>query len=397
MTSRSEERGGGQTGPASSALGIYIHIPFCLRKCSYCDFYSLPVSTYSHQINLYSECLVREIRHCDPHTAGTAIDSIYLGGGTPSLLEIRQLAAILDEIRQRFKLLANCEVTLEANPATLTPDKLKGMRSAGVNRISLGVQSFQNQDLKVLGRMHDEEQALSAVEMLRQEGFTNINLDLIYGIPGQTMERWMNNLVRAVQSAPAHLSLYLLQLEMATPLARAIQQGTYRPNEEEADVQMYLEAINYLNGQGFGHYEISNWSIPGYRCRHNLRYWEAREYIGFGAGAVSFMYGSRYMNKPDLTSYLESWSSERPAAVISLESMKGQEVVADALILGLRLCEGIDLRTFSSRFGAEALQPFNTAITRSVEDGLLKLENERLKLTKPGYMLSNIVFRRILN
>lgn len=391
-----ENCAGGGRDAAAGTLGIYIHIPFCLRKCSYCDFYSLPLAESHLPLDDYVYSLVREIDRCDSYIAGAPVESIYMGGGTPSLLQEGQVERIMKAVKRQFHLLPECEITLEANPATLTPGKLAGWRGAGINRISLGVQSFHEQDLQVLGRMHDGEQALQAIAMLQGEGFANVNLDLIYGIPGQTMERWKENLVRALQLEPAHLSLYLLQLEAETPLARSINKGMYQCNGEDNDVQMYLEALEYLEQQEFNHYEISNWSRPGYQCRHNLRYWEAREYAGFGAGAVSYLRGARFMNRPDVSVYMGSWLSGAPAPVVSLETMQGQEVVADALILGLRLCAGVDLQAFSARFGEDALQPFAAAIEQSVQDGLLKVEKGGLKLTKPGYMLSNAVFRRIL-
>jgi oxygen-independent coproporphyrinogen-3 oxidase len=281
-------------------LGLYIHIPFCLKKCNYCDFYSLPVQTGILQ--RYVRAVVKELELRARDVEDRRIKSVYLGGGTPSLLSPSELSLIINSINLNWDLDNEAEVSLEANPASLNGKALEFIHKAGFNRISLGVQSFQDRDLQILGRSHSSQEAWQSIELIKNSGFSNLNLDLIYGIPGQTIDKWQETLAQALDARPAHLSVYLLQLDEEVPLSRYIKAGHYQLCDEDTEAQMYQLAIQMIEKAGLFQYEISNFARPGYECQHNLGYWKANEYLGIGPGAVSFQGNRRYINKKNLLS-----------------------------------------------------------------------------------------------
>lgn len=319
------------------------------------------------------------------------LESIYLGGGTPSLLNGQQLKSILQTVANEFTLLPGAEVSLEANPATLDKAKLAEIEEAGINRISLGVQSFFDDELALLGRIHNANAVMETIELLHALDWKNFNLDLIYGLPGQSLDKWMQSLKQAVNCSPAHLSLYLLQLEEQTPMGKDVAGGRLKMLDEDDEWYMFDQAMEYLEGKKFEHYEISNFCRTGYECRHNLRYWQAEEYLGLGAGAVSFVNGSRYKTKPQLQQYVDALSTGKQWPVEKLEDMSGRELMIDALILGLRLCAGIDLEKFKQRFGVDITSEYQKIIAYYRDRGLLNIVNGHLKFTKAGYFLSNQV------
>lgn len=319
------------------------------------------------------------------------LESIYLGGGTPSLLNGQQLKSILQTVANEFTLLPGAEISLEANPATLDKVKLAQMEEAGINRISLGVQSFFDDELALLGRIHNADAVMETIELLHARGWKNFNLDLIYGLPGQSLDKWLQSLKRAVDCSPSHLSLYLLQLEEQTPMGKDVAGGRLKMLDEDNEWYMFDQAMEYLEGKEFEHYEISNFCRSGYECRHNLRYWQAEEYLGLGAGAVSFINGSRFINEPYLKQYIDTLSSGEQWPVKELEHMLGRELMIDALILGLRLCAGIDLDQFKQRFGVDITSEYKEIIAYYRNRGLLNIVNGHLKFTKAGYFLSNQV------
>lgn len=380
----------------SRPMGIYIHFPFCLRKCSYCDFYSIP-----YQADLaeeYCSALCCEIeRVADRQEWGTAI-SVYLGGGTPSLMSPAQIQRLFAHIHRFFTVAADCEITIEANPDTVSLDRLKAGCEAGINRISLGVQSFNESELELLGRIHSRDAVCRSVENVVKAGITNYGLDLIYGIPGQGLPEWLHNLEEAIKLVPAHLSCYLLQMEEMVPLALRLQKGEVAALPEEEESDMYYAAVNRLKHAGYQHYEISNFCRPGAACRHNLNYWEAGDYLGIGAGAVSFKGGVRYWNLPQIRQYtrnLLSKGSEPPREV--LESLISREQLGcDAMIMGLRMIRGINVDEFEKRFGLQPQTAFADALQKSREERLLEYHHPWLRLTPQGYFLSNRVFVRIL-
>ncbi len=392
-----------KTGRPNSAdsklmpMSIYIHFPFCLRKCDYCDFYSIPYR--ADLADEYCKALNCEIeRIADLQEWGTAI-SVYLGGGTPSLMSPAQIQKLLDHIRKFFSVAANCEITMEANPGTVSLEGLKACREAGVNRISLGVQSFNESELELLGRIHSRDAVYRSVEYVVNAGIVNYGLDLIYGIPGQGLPEWEQNLQEAVKLAPAHLSCYLLQMEETVPLALRLQKGEVSALPEEDESDMYYAAVDLLKHEGYQHYEISNFCRPGRACRHNLNYWEAGDYLGLGAGAVSFKGGVRYRNLPQIRQYIENLLSkgqEPPREV--MESLTSRDQAGcDAMIMGLRMTRGVNVDEFEKRFGLQPLAVFADALEKSREEGLLEYNHPWLRLTRRGYFLSNRVFVRILD
>ncbi len=371
-------------------MGAYIHIPFCIKKCSYCDFFSLPCPDESY-LDKYTQALLNEIKIRGQQMPLVQLESIYLGGGTPSLLNGQQLKSILQTVTNEFTLLPEAEVSLEANPATLDKIKLAQMEEAGINRISLGVQSFFNDELALLGRVHNAKAVMETIELFHARGWKNFNLDLIYGLPGQSLDKWMQSLKQAVDCGPSHLSMYLLQLEEETPMGKDVAAGHLQMLNEDAEWYMFDQAMEYLEGKGFEHYEISNFCRPGYECRHNLRYWEAEEYLGLGAGAVSFINSSRFINEPYLKQYVDTLLTGEQWPVQELEDMSERELMIDALILGLRLCAGIDLDQFKERFGVDITSEYKKIIAYYRGRGLLNIANGHLKFTKAGYFLSNQV------
>ena len=280
-------------------LGIYLHVPYCLRKCRYCDFNSYPLEGQgSGRLDRFLGSVKREseLRAGDPEIASAQARTLYMGGGTPTILSGRQLADLIGAVRGAFDLKPGAEVTIEANPGTIDREKLIELREAGVNRISLGVQSLSDRLLKFLGRIHTARESLRAIELVREAGFHNLNLDLIFAIPGQTVEDWRTTLELALQADPQHLSLYSLSIEPGTQFYEMCQQGELEPTEEELELAMFQQAIEMLCAAGYQHYEISNFAQNGYRCQHSQRYWRNGEYLGLGPGAHSFWGGVRWRN-----------------------------------------------------------------------------------------------------
>ena len=379
-----------------NGMGMYIHIPFCIKKCRYCDFYSLPGKNESDLDN-YVRALLKEIRIRGEQMPAVQLESIYLGGGTPSMLDGGQLGSIIRACGDNFTIIPGAEISMEANPATLDKAKLAAMEAAGINRLSLGVQSFFDDELALMGRVHDAAAVRETVELIHSRGWENFNLDLIYGLPGQSLKRWRQNLKQALDCKPCHLSLYLLQLEEHTPMGKDAAQGRLQMLDEDEEWRMYNLAMEYLAERGFVHYEISNFCRPGWECRHNLVYWQGREYLGLGAGAVSFVAGSRYINQPDFKGYTGALISGEQWPIEELERMEGRELMIDALILGLRLCEGIDLAHFQQRFGVDISSEYKGIIVQYMNRGLLNIENGRLSFTKAGYFLSNQVLSQFMD
>ncbi|MFH0801150.1 MAG: radical SAM family heme chaperone HemW [bacterium] len=375
--------------------GLYIHVPFCLKKCAYCDFYSIPVS--STLADTYAEALLEEIQKILPESCQPEIiETIYFGGGTPSLLQPRQVGRILEETAKYFSLSGDCEITLEANPGTVNFENLKGFRAAGINRLSLGAQSFSDEELLLLGRLHLRRDILEATEAARRAGFDNFGLDLIFGIPGQSRKSWKESLIQALSLSPSHLSCYLLQMDESVPLARLIAEGSLNGlgGDEEAD--LYDATMETLTENGFSHYEIANFALPGRECRHNINYWTQGEYLGLGPGAVSFRNGSRYRNAPDVQTYIGSLSKGDSPPREELETMGERELAAEALMLGLRMTAGVDVEKFEDRFGVSVFERFGEAIRKGLEDGLLEYQKPILKFARKGLFLSNSIFREII-
>ena len=373
-------------------LGLYIHIPFCKQKCVYCDFYSL--SGQESLMEDYTNALCAHLAETAPFAAGHTVDTIYFGGGTPSYLGEKLLTRILKTILKKYRVDRGAEITLEANPDSASDRKaLKRLRKAGFNRISLGMQSACDQELREIGRIHTAEQLRTAVDAARQAGFENLSLDLIYGLPHQTQERWAANLAAAVDLAPEHLSCYGLKVEEGTPLFA--RRDTAGLPDDEAQADMYLYTVEYLRRFGYAQYEISNFSRSGLESRHNLKYWTLAEYAGFGPGAHSDFGGVRYAYERDLSAYIQGVRNGTPMLSES-ERIPPLERDTEWLMLGLRTVRGLEPAIFEQRF-RRRFSIFLPFLETCAKTGYAVCEETRWHLTPNGFLVSNQIIRELLN
>jgi len=379
-------------------VSLYLHIPFCHTRCYYCDF-----NTYAGILPLrepYVRALLAEIalageqaRHDDgsPRRART----IFFGGGTPSLLTVTQIKRLLNACRAAFALDEDAEITLEANPGTLTSEQLVGLRAAGINRLSLGSQSFDAQLLKTLGRIHTPAEITQALSHARAAGFTSINLDFMFGLPGQSMHQWQETLAQALMLRPEHLSLYSLIIEEGTPFFNWTQEGRIVPGDEDLCADMYEYADELLQTAGYVNYEISNWALPGHQSRHNLTYWRNLPYIGMGAGAHSFFAGKRFSNERDPQQYINTLKKQQ-LPVVESETIEAMQEMSETAFLALRTASGLHLPTFEERFATPFACFVGNRLRIVEEAGLLEQEEGWLRLSKRGRLLGNEVFLRLL-
>ncbi len=371
-----------------TSRAVYIHLPFCRRKCGYCSFISC--AGRERDIPACLDALRQEI---EARAGGQAVPSVFFGGGTPSLLSVEQVTDLLSTLREHFDVAQDAEITMEANPGTVDEDYLVGLHRAGVNRLSLGVQRFDDVELETLGRIHTVAEAREAFAAARRAGFDNVNLDLIYGLPDDSLAAWRRSLEAALALAPEHLALYALTLEDETPLGRAVAAGEVTPPDADLAADQYELAEELLAAAGYEHYEISNWARPGHECRHNLVYWDNGNYLGFGVAAHSSEDGRRYANTNDLDAYLAAGGR----APLSLdETLDAATRRAETLILGLRQGRGIDPREMSSRLGVDVSAGYFGRFAELAIAGLLEEKNGRFRLTPRGRLLSNEVFWRLL-
>ncbi|HXT63498.1 MAG TPA: radical SAM family heme chaperone HemW [Pyrinomonadaceae bacterium] len=376
--------------------GIYIHTPFCRSRCSYCDF---ATGMYeSAAAERYVRALTDEISDWHEVTAPETVDTIYLGGGTPSLLSIDQLGSLLDAVRNRFQVTDHAEVTLEINPGDGGIDhearleRIGAWRRLGINRASFGAQTFNDRELKLLGRTHDADDISQTFELLREAGFDNINFDLIAGLPGQTLAGWKRNLSRALDLRPEHLSLYLLDVHEGTPLYDQIARGMRPQPDEDLAAEMYAVMIEEVCAAGYQHYEISNFSLPGFASRHNTKYWTRDAYYGFGNSAHSHDGAHRrWANERDPAKYVEL-TDRGDSAIVERTELTAEDARSEAIFLGLRLMRGIDLGAYRTRFGSDLRGQFNGELDRLSEAGLIEIDADLLRLTSRGALLSNEVF-----
>jgi len=371
-----------------TAAGLYVHIPFCSSRCSYCDF-----ATGLYQSELaerYVRALIDEIG--SSRYAGENVDTIYFGGGTPSLLAPAQLERILASIYERFEIIAGPEITIEINPGSATLEKLRAFRSLGVNRASFGAQTFDDAELAKLGRSHNSADTLRTFAALREADFANVSFDLIAGLPGQTLEGWQRNIKQALDLAPEHLSFYLLEVHSGTPLAEHIRRGIQpQPDDDLAGV-MYEWMIEQAAAAGYEHYEISNLCRPGFHSRHNVKYWTAASYYGFGCSAHSYDGDMRrWSNQRDALKYVEIVESGA-SPVVEEQLLEQNDVRAEAVFLGLRLMQGVDLRRYRESFGVDLRDEHADDLDRFCKAGLIELDGDLIRLTRTGALLSNEVF-----
>ncbi|MGE5264335.1 MAG: radical SAM family heme chaperone HemW [Acidobacteriota bacterium] len=375
-------------------IALFVFIPFCKIKCTYCDFNAY--ANMARVMEPYAEAVAREIRGAAPRLGVKArAKSVYFGGGTPSLVPAAHIEEILRACRDLISLDPNAEITLEANPGTVNLDKLRAFRSLGINRLSLGVQSFDDATVRRLNRGHTVRDALETYDLARRAGFDNLNLDFIYGLPLQTLAQWRDTLERALALAPEHLSLYALKVEEGTGLEHQIARGKYPRPDDYLSADMYMLAEELLASSGYDHYEISNWARPGLGSRHNLTYWHNEPYLGFGAGAHSFFQRARYWNVMSPVEYIGR--IERGEGVVDGSEEIGRELeMAETMILGLRLGEGVSFEGFENRFGEDGYAKYGETLRQVRELGLVELDDRGVRLTPRGRLLSNEVFWRLL-
>ena len=369
-------------------LGLYLHIPFCQAICSYCNFNrGLFDAALKQQ---YVIALEREIRLAGD---GRPVDTVFFGGGTPSMLEPAEVGRLIAACRDVYDLAPDVEITLETNPETATPNRLEQFLDAGVNRISFGVQSFDDHELQRLGRIHSADRAREAVFAARQAGCRNLSLDLMLWLPGQSRASWRRTVSQTIALAPDHVSLYLLELYPNAPLKEAMARASagdldWIQTADDVAADMYLEGLALFDDAGFAQYEISNVARPGYQCRHNVKYWQSGAWRGFGCGAHSTMDGSRWQNVSATADYIERVRQSRSVQV-NLQSLSAEARVEEALFTGLRLTCGIDCRNFSARFGVDPWSRYGNLLRPYVDDGFMWAESGRFGLHRRGMLVAN--------
>ena len=369
-------------------IELYLHIPFCIRKCAYCDFLSGPADETVRRA--YVEALLREIRAMGRCTEAE-VATVFVGGGTPSVLPADWMEEIMGQLRDSFRLLPEAEISMEANPGTVTLEKLDAYRRGGINRISFGCQSADNEELRLLGRIHSWEDFLESFSLAREAGFSNINVDLMSGLPGQTAASWEQTLRRTAALRPEHISAYSLIIEEGTPFAR---QKLSLPDEEE-ERTMYERTGEILKEYGMEQYEISNYARPGRACRHNIGYWTGREYLGLGLGSASLMEGERFSNTSVMEEYLAD--SGRPGKLRrDRQKLSEKDRIEEFMFLGLRMTEGIREKEFQDTFGRRIHTVYGPVIRKYVEGGFLAEEKGRLYLTRKGISVSNPILADFL-
>ena len=369
-------------------LELYVHIPFCVRKCQYCDFLSGPSDEETK--DRYIEALLKEIRAAE-HTEDYEIVSVFIGGGTPSALKAEAIASIMRTLQEKFFFCEDAEVTIEANPGTVDLEKLTIYRNVGINRLSLGLQSTDAEELKLLGRIHSYEEFLKSYEWAREAGFSNINIDLMFAIPGQTGEAWRQHLYQVAELNPEHISAYSLIIEEGTPFA---EQNLDLP-DEDTEYQMYEDTAEILERYGYRQYEISNYAKQGYMCRHNAGYWQRREYLGFGLGASSLYRGMRFSNTRRMQEYLKE--SRNPDQIRKdVTVLSRNERIEEFMFLGLRMTEGISEKKFEENFDVRLMDVYGDILQKYEETGFMEHIETKWRLTRKGIHVSNHILADFL-
>lgn len=369
-----------------SNFGVYVHIPFCQRKCKYCDFTSFDKCDETIK-EKYVEVLLQEIEECKIEKQ---VATVYFGGGTPSVLPAEEIEKILAKIKQKFEVLQNAEITIEVNPGTVDSQKLKKYREIGINRLSIGLQSTQNRLLEMLGRIHGYEEFLETYQNARKIGFDNINVDLMLGLPNQSLEDLNQSLTEVISLKPEHISLYSLILEEGTELEKLVSQKKLEMIPEELERKMYWETKKILEQNGYCHYEISNFAKPNFQSKHNLDCWNQEEYIGFGVAAHSYVDKKRFSNVENLKEYLQ-----HPSKILQ-EQQTFEEQAKEYMMLGLRKIQGVSISKFEQKFQIHPLFYFRFEISKLEDEGLLEVDLDEIRLTKKGLDLANLVFEEFV-
>jgi len=371
---------------------LYIHIPFCKHKCIYCDFYSIITTD---NINPFLTALKKEIEfYSIKYSKGRIITSIFFGGGTPSLMESDYLKEILNEINKNFKVSDNVETTIETNPGTISFEKLKSFREIGFNRISIGVQSFDNKELNFLTRIHSKDAAIKTVFDAKESGFENINIDMIFNLPKQTKKIWLDNLEQAIKLPISHISTYSLILERGTILNKMVLDGKVTLHDSDFDADLYLSTIDFLTQQDFYQYEVSNFCKEGFECKHNNAYWHYQDYLSFGTASHSFIDGKRWWNYSSLTKYISEINTNGNA-VRSFEVLNEEEKLDEYVMLALR-SNGLNKNKFKEIFGDEWLNSKRKYISKMIENNLIEDVEGNLKMTKKGYLICDEILKNLL-
>ncbi|MDM3861621.1 MAG: radical SAM family heme chaperone HemW [Aphanizomenon gracile PMC644.10] len=374
----------------------YVHIPFCRRRCFYCDFPVFVVGDRSRgensgTIGEYVEVLCQEIRIAP--TYGQPLETIFFGGGTPSLLSTAQLQSILTTLEQRFGMASGVEISMEVDPGTFDFAHIAGYRSLGVNRVSLGVQAFQEELLKTAGRSHSLVDIFTAIELIHKVEIPEFSLDLISGLPHQSLAQWQDSLTQAVAATPTHISIYDLTIEPGTAFNRYYKPGDHPLPTDETTVKMYQLGQKTLTDNGYEHYEISNYAQPGHQCRHNRVYWQNRPYYGFGMGAASYIHGKRF-TRPRKTQEYYQWL--KAGAVIDCEVTPKADVLLETLMLGLRLAEGVSLNSLAVNFGNHQVEKIQSCLQPYFAQGWVKIVGDRLRFSDPdGFIFSNVMLAKL--
>jgi len=374
-------------------LSLYVHIPFCVAKCSYCGFYST-VYDQSHA-DTFVDAMGREARRTSRLFYQRSFQTLYIGGGTPSSLSLEQVNAVFDLVRNNFTFTLSPEITIEANPNSVTQEKLRLWKDRGVNRLSLGIQSFSDAILKQLGRVHSSYQASSAFSLAREMGYHNIGLDLLYGIPGQTREQWIKGLETAIAMHPEHLSLYALSLDDGSRLKSDIESGLLAPLDDETAADQYEAAAVMLAHAGYVRYEISNFCRPGFECRHNLNYWDRGEYLGLGPSAWSCYDQRRYRTISECKEYINRLTADLPTVDFE-ESLSTEQEARETILLRMRTRQGLDLNLFKKVFGDSQLDRLIGRMEPLCRAGLMVCTNNRAVLSDRGFLLSNEALSRLI-
>ena len=368
-------------------LGIYIHIPFCKQKCYYCDFISY--ANKCEEIPQYIEALIKEIECFD--FSNYQVTTIYIGGGTPSCIDSKYIRQILNKIKEKAKL-ENSEITIEVNPGTVTKEKLQDYIKAGINRISIGLQSAENRLLKEIGRIHTYEDFLVTYHLAKEVGFNNINVDLMLGLPNQTIADLKKSIREIIDINPNHISVYSLIVEENTPIAKKIEEGKLELPEEEQERRMYWYVKDFLELNGYNHYEISNFAKKGKESKHNMNCWNQEEYIGFGVAAHSYINKTRFCNTQDIGKYIE----DRKKYVQIQENQSIEDQKNEFMMLGFRKIEGVDIAKFKEKFVDNPIFLYRDKLNKLVEEGLIEIDLNHIKLTNKGLDLANLVFEEFI-
>ncbi|AOY77571.1 radical SAM family heme chaperone HemW [Clostridium formicaceticum] len=374
-------------------LSIYIHIPFCQKKCYYCDFPSY--SGKEDFIEDYVKALKKEILLYAEEAAAYEIKTVFIGGGTPSVLQGKHLEKITSTLYKCYKLSREVEFSIEANPGLLNLEKLKSYYHSGINRLSMGLQACQNHLLEGLGRIHRYEDFEKNLEDARKVGFSNINVDLMFSLPNQSIKNWQDSLKKVVDLEIPHISAYSLIIEEDTLFETWLEEGKIYKPQEEVELQMYHDAINYLKSRGYLHYEISNFAKPNYPCNHNITYWKNQQYLGFGAAAHSYFKQERFHNYQEIEGYIKRiGEKKKPVATRNLLSRRDE--ISETMFLGLRMIEGVTVRDFEARFRQTPLQIYGKTLEKLKKQQLITYNDDFVKLTPKGIDLANLVFQEML-